>query len=132
MLESLEDSIFENNHCLLKGGAIYTTKSSSGIISKSKFNSNRANGNGGLGGAIYNNSLSNGNENTSLDLTHCTFVDNYANDDGAAIFNECRLNLNKCDFNNNQTNKLGQTVKHEGDNVEVSMEKTNLNDENVN
>lgn len=129
MLESLEDCIFENNNSLLKGGAIYFTKSSSGNISYSKFDSNRANGNGGLGGAIYNNSFFNGKEEFSLDLIGCDFVNNCANDDGAAIFNKGHLNLNKCDFKDNKTNNWGLTLKNEGENVETSMRNTNFDDE---
>ncbi len=130
MLESLDDCIFENNHSILKGGAIYTTKSSSGNISKTKFDSNGAKGNGGLGGAIFNNSFSNGNENFSLDLIHCEFVNNYANDNGGAILNKGHVTLNKCDFINNKTNKWGQTLKHDGDNAEFSMRNTEFDDEN--
>jgi predicted outer membrane repeat protein len=129
MLESLEDCTFKNNQSLLKGGAIYTTKSSSGNISRTLFDSNRANGNGGLGGAIYNGSFYNGNEEFSLDLSQCEFTGNYANDDGGAVFNKGHLNLNKCDFTDNKTNKYGKTLRNDGDDVKVSIKNTNIDDE---
>ncbi|MBR6024449.1 MAG: hypothetical protein IK044_05745 [Methanobrevibacter sp.] len=83
-----------------------------------------------MGGAIFNNSFSNGNENFSLDLIHCEFVNNYANDNGGAILNKGHVTLNKCDFINNKTNKWGQTLKHDGDNAEFSMRNTEFDDEN--
>ncbi len=128
MIECLEDSIFKNNYSLLKGGAIYTTKSSSTNISKSVFDSNNAYGNGGLGGAIFNNSFNNGNEDFWLDIINCNFINNYANDDGAAIFNKGHLNIQKSYFESNINQSYGDILKNEGENVEVSIKNTEIVD----
>lgn len=126
MIKMIGGCHFENNHALLKGGAIYATKSSSTNISESKFNSNRAIGNGGLGGAIFNNSYSDGSIECWMDLVDCEFLDNTANDDGGAIFNKGAITLDKCYFDNNITVKQGETFKNDGRNVKVSIKNTNL------
>ena len=114
MLNSLEDCIFEKNLAPLKGGAIYATKSSSANISNSKFDSNAANGNGGVGGAIYNNSQGAENDEYGSDLSQCVFSYNFATEDGAAIFNNGKLILNECEFKFNETSNNDEALKNEG------------------
>ncbi|WP_407421847.1 hypothetical protein [Methanobrevibacter sp.] len=114
MIESLEECVFEDNSCILKGGAIYASKSSGTKISKTKFVSNNAIGDNGLGGAIFNQSYYKGSEDFVMDLMQCDFIANFANDDGAAIFNKGRLNLNECNFKDNFCNKNGETLTNYG------------------
>lgn len=126
MMESLEDCLFKNNASLLKGGAIYQTKSSSASISNSTFKYNKAYGNGGVGGAIFNNSHYNESVEFGLDLINCDFSDNCANDNGGAILNRGYINLNKCNFANNYTVKKGEPIKNDGRNVKISIKNTKI------
>lgn len=119
------DCLFENNSAL-KGGAIYAAKSSSGNISDSRFNSNQAQGDGGLGGAIFNNSVFSESHESCLNLINCNFSNNSANDDGAAIFNRGCINLDNCSFDDNLTVEDGKTFQNEGNNVKVSVKVTNV------
>ncbi|SDA49207.1 hypothetical protein [Methanobrevibacter millerae] len=126
MLKSMKNCIFTNNNALFKGGAIYMTKSSSAIIVNTQFKSNSAFGNKGHGGAIYSNSLYDGDANVSLSLIKCDFLNNGSNE-GAAIYNKGNLNLFMADIKDNQSVNGGALI-NDGKDAIMAVKKSNLHE----
>lgn len=91
----ITDSLFENNHARIAGGAIYQTPGSTPTLRDCTFTNNATIG---LGGAVYN-------ESSNARWEDCVFADNHTKYYGGAVYNlHADSTLLRCSFENNSNN----------------------------
>lgn len=94
---------FEENNATYGGGAIYNSGITKFTLNNSTFTSNRVidceEGFECIGGAVYN-------DNGELEVTKCTFNNNYAVDGGAIYAYYNKLIINNTSFNGNGLNAV--------------------------
>lgn len=103
-------SSFTNNTATYYGGALYAYDGME--LTDSVFRGNIADGDDGFGGALY------GDNNSTIDISHCVFVRNSAQYGGGAVYGET-VNTTHSLFRSNTAEYGGAIAAYPGESVPV-------------